>query len=164
VWTTSACIAGAVAAAVSAAPQSLPDGRGRTEFEAVCARCHPIERSTMLRLSEGQWQAVVDDMIGRGAEASSDDFSLIVAYLARHFGPDAAVPTPKVNVNRATAAELAGALGLAAADAEAIVKHRESNGAYDAWPDLEKVPGIDLKKLEAVKDRIEFGERKGQAS
>ena len=146
------------------AAQSLPEGRGRTEFEAVCGRCHPVERSTMLRLNEAQWQAIVDDMIGRGAEGSSDDFSRIVTYLAEHFGPNAPGPIRKVNVNRATASELTSVLGLAKADADAIVRHREEHGAYDGWPDLEKVSGLDLKKLETVKDRIEFDVPKGSAS
>jgi competence ComEA-like helix-hairpin-helix protein len=149
------CAAG-LAAGLGADAQSLPDNAGRAEFESACGHCHSLERSTDLRLTAAQWQAVVDDMVGRGALASSDDVQRIVAYLARHFGPDAPPPLRKVSVNRATASEMSKVLGLAAADSEAIVRHREAHGPLKGWPDLEKVPGIDRKALEAVKDRIEF--------
>jgi competence ComEA-like helix-hairpin-helix protein len=145
-----------LSAGLTADAQSLPDSAGRTEFESACGHCHSLERSTDLRLNAAQWQAVVDDMVGRGALGSSDEFQRIVAYLARHFGPDAPPPLRKISVNRATAPEMSKVLGLAAADTEAIVRHRDAHGPFKGWPDLEKVPGIDRKALEAVKDRIEF--------
>ena len=68
--------------------QSLPEGRGRVEFESLCGKCHELERSTRLRLTAEQWTAIVDDMAGRGAEGTSDDLSRVIAYLSANFGPD----------------------------------------------------------------------------
>lgn len=153
---TAACLVGVWFASVRA--QSLPEGRGRTEFERLCGRCHETERSTRLRLTEEQWAAVVDSMVERGMEGTSDELESVVAYLAAHFGPDSPVVLSKVSVNTATTAGLVRDLGLVASDAEAIVRHREREGAFRDWADLAKVPGIDLKKLEAQKDRIDYSQ------
>jgi competence ComEA-like helix-hairpin-helix protein len=142
----------------SARAQSLPEGRGRTEFELLCGRCHELERSTRLRLTDEQWAAVVDSMVERGMGATSDELQNVVAYLAAHFGPDSPVALSKVNVNTATAAGLVRDLGLTTPEAEAIVAHRGRVGAFRDWADLAKVPGLDLKKLEAQKDRIDYSQ------
>jgi competence protein ComEA len=72
-----------------------------------------------------------------------------VAYLARFFGPD-------VNVNRASAPDLESQLEITADEAGAIVKFREAQGKLKDFSDLAKVPGLDVKKLEPIKQRIVF--------
>jgi competence protein ComEA len=139
--------------------QSLPAGKGRAEFERICGMCHRIEIATKLKQSADQWSATVDDMVNQGAEGTDDEFELIVNYLATNFGNaksgrDSA--GKKINVNAATARELTDVLGLSSSDAEAIVQYRKEKGAFKDWPELRKVPGIDLKKLEDQKDRIAF--------
>ena len=112
-----------------------------------------------MRMSADQWSAVVDDMVGRGAEGTDDDFERIVTYLAAHFGNDKTdgnTAAQKVNVNTASAVELTAVLGLSKSDAGTIVKYRTDKGPYKDWADLRKVPDIDLKKLEDQKDRIAF--------
>ena len=142
--------------------QSLPEGRGREPFRRICSNCHALEIATTLKLSADQWTAVVNDMADRGAEGTDDEFELIVNYLSTNFHPtkdgsDSKAPAgQKINVNTASAHELADALGLPAGDAEAIVQYRKDKGAFKDWPDLRKVPGIDLKRLEDQKDRILF--------
>jgi competence ComEA-like helix-hairpin-helix protein len=59
-------------------------------------------------------------------------------------------------VNTAGAKEISAVLEVSATDAEAIVHYRETLGLYKEWRDLQKVPGIDIKKLEQKKDRIDF--------
>jgi competence ComEA-like helix-hairpin-helix protein len=155
------CLGAFVVAADAA--QSLPDGRGRAEFEALCLRCHGVEQSTKRRMTQEQWAAVVDEMLARGTETTTEDQrNRVVEFLATNFGPKPATP-PKVDVNSARPAELVEALGLAAGDAEAIVRHRESQGPFKEWSDLKKVQGIDIEKLEAQKDRIEFSGPKAAA-
>lgn len=124
--------------------------------------CHTVEIATTLKQSADQWSETVDDMVDRGAEGTDDEFELIVKYLAANFGSpqsgsDSKAPAgQKINVNTATARELARVLGLSSSDSEAIVQYRKDKGAFKEWPDLRKVPGIDLKKLEAQKYRIAF--------
>jgi competence protein ComEA len=140
----------------------LPEGRGKAQFERICSQCHGIDIASKLRMSEDAWGGVVDDMVSRGASGTQDEFDLVLRYLAAHFGPNSpsgdAKPfsPPKVNLNKATEKDIAATLGLSAADAQAIVHYRETAGAFTEWGDLEKVPHIDLKKLAAEKDRIEF--------
>jgi competence ComEA-like helix-hairpin-helix protein len=64
--------------------------------------------------------------------------------------------SPPINVNKGTAAELAGALGLSAKEAAAIVAYREQNGNFKVWRDLMSVPGIEADKIESHKDQLAF--------
>ena len=156
-----------LAAPVSA--QSLPAGKGRAQFQRICTHCHGSEIVTRLKLSSDQWAGVVDDMVGRGAEGTDDDFELIVNYLSANFGKPKTdsdskeAAGQKVNVNSATAAELTGQLEISTGDADAIVRYRKEKGAFRDWPDLRKVPGIDLKKLEDRKDRLVFTDSRDPA-
>jgi competence protein ComEA len=88
-------------------------------------------------------------MRGRGADGSDDDFKAIVAYRGRFFGPE-------VNVNRAAAPDLESQLEITADEAGAIVKYRQAQGRFKDFSDLAKVPGLDTKKLEPIKQRIVF--------
>jgi competence ComEA-like helix-hairpin-helix protein len=138
---------------------ALPDGPGKGQFQRVCTTCHGLEMMNGTRMSEGGWAGVVDDMISRGAQASSDDVALITKYLAKNFGQDSgagASQSAKVHVNTASAKELTSGLGLGDKDAAAIVTYREANGNFANLAALRKVPGLDLKKLDESKDRIDF--------
>jgi len=137
----------------------LPEGRGKAEVSRICSQCHGIEVVTQARMSEGGWAGVVDDMVSRGAQATNDEIALMTKYLAANFGQDNPVDAPKaakVNVNTAGVKDLVAILGIADGDASAIVHYRETNGNFADWPALRKVPGLDLKKLEERKDRIDF--------
>ena len=155
------CLLG-LALSGAASAQSLPQGKGRAEFQRICGKCHGLEMATKLRQSADGWSAIVDDMVSRGAEGTDDELELIVKYLAANFGKSPedtgskAPPAQKVNVNTAGVHELTDVLGLSAGDAEAIVQFRKDKGDFKDWPDLRKVPGIDLKKLEDRKDRVLF--------
>jgi competence ComEA-like helix-hairpin-helix protein len=124
--------------------------------------CHRVDIATRLKQSEDQWSATIEDMVNQGAEGTDAEFELIVKYLAAHFGeakPDSdskAQAAKKINVNTATTRELTDGLSLSSSDSDAIVQYRKEKGAFKDWPELRKVPGIDLKKLEDQKDRIAF--------
>jgi len=61
----------------------------------------------------------------------------------------------KININQATAQELAAAMsGVGEARAQAIVRHREANGAFASIEDLVSVSGVGPGTLEANRDRI----------
>ena len=60
----------------------------------------------------------------------------------------------KVNINTATADELAGLTGIGKVKAEAIVAYRTANGQFKSVEDLTKVTGIGDKTLEKLKADI----------
>ena len=61
---------------------------------------------------------------------------------------------PLININAATAAELAGLPGIGESLADAIVKYREEHGAFQSVEDLIKVSGVGDQKFEAIKGLI----------
>lgn len=64
----------------------------------------------------------------------------------------------KVNINTATADELATLNGIGKAKAEAIVAYRTTNGKFTTVDDLTKVKGIGDKIIEKIKPEATTGE------
>lgn len=56
--------------------------------------------------------------------------------------PTTATQNAKVNINTASAKELATLAGIGEAKAKAIVEYRKANGKFNNAKDLEKVKGI----------------------
>ncbi|OFW40227.1 MAG: hypothetical protein A3J28_01185 [Acidobacteria bacterium RIFCSPLOWO2_12_FULL_60_22] len=132
--------------------EQFPEGPGKEIFLRVCTQCHEIDSVASLRHTKDGWRDLVYTMQGNGANATDDECNAIVDYLARNFGKE----EPRVNVNKAGAAELETGLSLTAEEAKAIVAYRVQKGEFKEWNDLLKVAGVDAKKLEAAKTRIEF--------
>jgi competence protein ComEA len=147
-------LATTVLVSVATAAQTLPDGPGKATVQKMCTPCHGLENVVRARMTKERWGSVVDDMVSRGAQASDDEIDQVINYLAANFGRSAAVK--KVNINSASAADIAGALEISPADAGAIVTYRAEKGSFKELKELMKVPGIDTKKIEAAKDRVEF--------
>ena len=77
--------------------QTLPDGKGKAEFERICSGCHAVDVATSQRMAKSEWAGVVDSMVGRGAQGSPEELDEIVSYLAANFGkgnPAAVNATP----------------------------------------------------------------------
>jgi competence ComEA-like helix-hairpin-helix protein len=153
-----------LALALAADANGLPPGKGQAIVQQQCGGCHALKVVTAKRASKQQWSTVVDQMITRGADVPDEDIDTLVDYLARNFAP-ATEPagtekghdrTEPVNVNSASAAELAAALDLSAAQSTSIVSYREQNGNFKQWRDLTKIPGIEIRKIESNKDRLVF--------
>ncbi|NIK77357.1 competence protein ComEA [Paenibacillus castaneae] len=68
----------------------------------------------------------------------------------------AAIPQDdgRIDVNRASAAELVTLKGIGPAKAQAIIKEREDNGKFKSIDDLLRVKGIGKKTLSSIKDSI----------
>ncbi len=96
------------------------------------------------------WQSKVTQMLQEVTDVPDSDVDSIVNYLARNF------PIIKTNVNKATAKEIQTGLELTAAESDAIVRFRESHGAFKSLEELKKVPGLDAVKVESKRDRLEF--------
>ena len=139
--------------ATAAEPQTLPDGPGKAAVEKMCKPCHGLENVVRARMTKERWGTVVDDMVSRGAQGTDDEIDQVIAYLAANFGKSAA---KTVNINKANEADLTAALEISASDAAAIVSYRKDKGDFKNLQDVTRVPGIDSKKIEATKDRLQF--------
>ena len=131
----------------------LPDGPGKDALVRVCSTCHEANRAAAFRLTREGWESTVADMKWRGAKGTDEDFAAIIEYLATNFLGEAA---PKLNVNRATSIELESVLSLLRKEAAAVIAYRDKTGGFKSIEDLEKVPGVDVKKIEAARERISF--------
>jgi competence protein ComEA len=136
---------------VANAQEKLPAGPGRDVMKKVCSKCHDAENVIGLAKSREEWGELVGKMVDIGAQGTVDDFNDVVDYLTEFF-PQAA----RVNVNKVTAKEFENALGFSAKEAEAIVGYRGAKGNFKSIEDLLKVPGIDVKKVQARRDRFAF--------
>jgi competence ComEA-like helix-hairpin-helix protein len=145
--------------AVTSNPNTLPPGDGQAIVEQKCANCHAVKVITAKKASKQQWSTIIDQMITRGADVPDDDIEILVDYLTKNFGPAAEEGhdrTGPVNVNTATASEIAAALDLTEQASTAIVSYRKQHGNFKEWRDLTKVPGVDAKKIESNKDQLVF--------
>ena len=131
----------------------LPEGPGREETEKLCKQCHELERSVSLRQDRAGWQTTIDKMVSLGAQGTDKELEAVLDYLAKTYPGD---EQPKLNVNKATAIELESRLSLRRSQAAAVIDYRTKNGPFKSIEDLKKVPGIDVAKVEAKKDRLAF--------
>ncbi|HXB57907.1 MAG TPA: cytochrome c [Vicinamibacteria bacterium] len=65
----------------------LPEGPGKEIADRACLSCHSTDILRQQRLSEAQWTASVNKMVGWGAEVPEEEKAKLVKYLALHFGP-----------------------------------------------------------------------------
>ena len=128
----------------------LPDGKAKPIIEGACTDCHGLDQVVQNGMSGSDWRITVNRMVKKGANLSEAQIDEVVEYLSVYFVPD------KTNVNTATADQLKNGLQLTPAEADAIVQYRKANGNFKDLASLEKVTGVDTKKLEAKKDLIAF--------
>lgn len=62
--------------------------------------------------------------------------------------------TSTVNINRATATELATLKNIGPALSQRIVQYREENGSFQRTEDIMKVPGVGQRVYDTNADRI----------
>jgi glucose dehydrogenase len=66
------------------APVTLPAGGSKALVEKTCGTgCHSVEVVTSQRMSAKDWNATVQNMVARGAQASDAEINAIVEYLAK---------------------------------------------------------------------------------
>lgn len=116
--------------------------------ERVCVLCHTVENFTKKRRTATEWNDVVNNMQGRGAVATDDEFKNIKRYMTRYFG--------LVRINVASAEEIAAVLGLSPQTASAIVEYRNAHGKFTDLASLERVDGVDKDKIEEQPEAISF--------
>src|ERR1700760_3129211 len=130
----------------------LPAGAGKDTLVRVCSKCHSPDNVIANGQDRAGWEETITKMAGFGAVGTDDEFTAILDYLVKNFPANSG----QINVNKATAAQLASGLGLTDAEAVALVDYRKKNGDFKTIDDLKKVPDVDGKKLDAKKDRLAF--------
>lgn len=116
-------------------------------FRALCGTCHSTSLVEGLRTEE-EWREEVQQMVKIGARGTEAEFQAVMRVLARTL--------TRVNVNTATAEQIAPVLEINAAVAEELVKRRTAVGKFKTLAELQEIPGVDAGKLEARKERILF--------
>lgn len=135
--------------------QNLPDGPGKEELVKLCSQCHELGKSYSLRQDRAGWTRTMQKMAAFGMKSTEAEYNAVLEYLVRNYAAD---EVPKINVNKARAIDLESGLSLKRSQATAIIRYREANGPFKSIDDLKKVPGIDIEKIEAKKDRLVFEE------
>ena len=75
-----------------APPRSLAPGQGADLTMARCGICHDITHITRAKLSRGEWEDNVRNMVERGAPIPPGDIPVIVDYLSTYYNRDVAAP------------------------------------------------------------------------
>lgn len=163
VWTASAVAAGTASSSLEQTPKApdaaevarkavlLPEAPGRTATLRICGtECHTAETFSGRFTSRDDWEITVDDMIGRGAQMTDEEYTEVLNYLVGQF-PE------RYDVNTQTAAALQSRLVFTAAEAAAIVAYRDAHGAFGSVEDLKKVSGVTPEKIDAVRRKLRFG-------
>ncbi len=142
------CSASLSVGVATGSPQSSGAQSGEEVFLNRCSTCHATERALVAPRTRKGWEGVLAEMVNNnGAQLETGEPEAILAFLTERHG--------LVNVNDANAAELV-ALGLSQKDGDAIVSHRTANGPFADFEALRKVPGVDVERLDAVRQRVAF--------
>ena len=142
------------AASLNAAATVMPDGAGKQIILRECTACHLPDHFVKYRHSNEEWQAIVIRMAPRTRAITKEETDTVLKYLATNFPKvdDAG----KLNVNKATAQDIAARLGLTEDEAKAVVDYRQRHGTFREWGELLAIYGVDGRKIEAAKDRMSF--------
>ena len=79
---TSACSSGSS----NTTPASTSALDGATLVQERCSVCHPLSRVEASNHTAAQWGTIVNTMIARGAQLTSEEKTVVVNYLASNFG------------------------------------------------------------------------------
>ena len=71
--------------APSAATAVLDDGA--TLLETRCSACHSADRAKQASKTHEQWDQTVTRMIGKGAQLTEAEKTVLLDYLAKTYGP-----------------------------------------------------------------------------
>jgi len=74
------------------APRTLMPGKGVDITTARCVTCHDAQHITRTRLSRGEWEFNIKNMIERGAPIAPAEIAPILEYLATYYNRDSAPP------------------------------------------------------------------------
>lgn len=128
----------------------LADGEGKRLLELRCTDCHGLVRVSAGHKSQISWSNTLQVMIANGAKLEPKEVAPLAQFLAANFGP-------AVNVNSATAGDLAKIPLLDDHLAAAIVAYREKNGPFTTVDELTNVESVSPELLRKIRGRITVG-------
>lgn len=64
-----------------------PQDRGKELVEEICSFCHGVSRIKDHAFTRDEWNNVIKGMVDEGAPVTEEEFSLILDYLTKNFGP-----------------------------------------------------------------------------
>jgi cytochrome c-type biogenesis protein CcmH/NrfF len=79
---SSACSSGSS----NTTPASTTQLDGATLVQQRCSVCHSLGRVESSNHTAAQWNTIVNTMISRGAQLTSEEKTVVVDYLAANFG------------------------------------------------------------------------------
>ena len=120
---------------------------GEEVFLNRCSSCHGTERALVAHRTRKGWEGVLAEMANIGAQLETGEQEAVLAFLTERHG--------LVNVNTANAEEVVG-LGLSKKDADTIGSYRTEHGPFADFAALHRVPGLDVDRLNAVRERVAF--------
>ena len=132
--------------------QDVPDAPGKDTTVRICTGCHGAEMWAGSHKSSNDWDQTITTMTEKGLSINDADYATVLDYLSKNLG----TMPPKVNINKASSADLARVLGITASQADAIVAYRTKNGDFKDLDGVKKVTGVDAAALDAKKDSIVF--------
>ena len=98
-----------------------------------------------------EWELKVSEMLQEEPDVTREERASILEYVSSNFKPGG-----KIFINKIIAKDMVTLLGISSSDAEAIVKYRMSNGEFKSLGDMKNVPGLDITKLDAKKNQLQF--------
>ncbi len=102
----------------------LSDGAGKATVQRMCVGCHAADVVISTPQTRERWQAIVQDMVARGAVGTPKDIRTVVDYLAANYGRK---DSPSANSGP-------GANSAAAKSTEPVVPDRKVN--LDVVPEV----------------------------
>lgn len=91
-WVALLLAAGTARAQDAEPSRTLMPGKGVELTIARCVICHDAQHITRTKLSRGEWEFNIKNMIERGAPIAPAEIAPILEYLATYYNRDAAPP------------------------------------------------------------------------
>jgi hypothetical protein len=127
-----------------------PGGAGREKVAKECSACHDLGGVIKMRKDKAGWEAIVLDMVGRGAPLMIEDVDPMIAYLAEVFGPSS---PPFTDVGSATKEDLAKLPGVTPEAADKLIAER-ARGPIASHDQVRAALGLDEAAFAKIKPYI----------
>ena len=117
VWVALLLAAGTARAQDAEPSRTLTPGKGVELTIARCVICHDAQHITRTKLSRGEWEFNIRNMIERGAPIALAEIAPILEYLATYYNRDAAPPPPAASTSKGSGDPMANLLNTNACSA-----------------------------------------------
>lgn len=126
----------------------LPPGAGKALVAKQCSACHDLQGTIQLRKPREAWEAIVLDMVARGAPLMLEEVDPLIAYLAEVFGPKA---PPLVDVNAAAKDDLLKLAGVTPEAADRLIALRADKGPLRSRDEVRSALGLDAASFDKIR-------------